>query len=369
MKVNSIYPGEDSEKAISNYTKQLIKSQIAQGIKINPIEYTAGDCSTLRLDDVEKGDVIHIQHEYNLLGMFGIPFFFLYDNLGKRMKCKVITTMHNVLSQKEKFSGNLVKTFLRKTLYRFQNRTIRNNSDIVIVHADFFKRILVDEYNFPEEKVVVLRQGIQEDVKLIPKKQAKKELGLEGKVYLIIGSLIPDHGADIIIKQAKEIGGTILIVGNNRAINDRNDTRIMNWLDYLTELANIHKAKNVRLDMGEIPYELWWKYFAAADVVLLPYRGGIGSGIFSDCIVAKKPMVTSNTKYFRESEKYWRFVDMAESMKTCGNNVSSRCDYAQAIKNIESRDKSIIEEDFNIYTKEHGLTNLAKKYKEIYKND
>ena len=145
MKVHSIYPSEDSEKAISNYTKQLIKAQRKEGIKINTIEYTAGDHVTLKFGNkIKRGDVLHIQHEYNLLGMRGIPFLFLYDKLGKRMKCKVITTMHNVLSQKDKFNENFVKTFFRKTLYRVQNRIIRKNSDIVIVHAEFYNKILVN---------------------------------------------------------------------------------------------------------------------------------------------------------------------------------------------------------------------------------
>ena len=362
MKVHSIYPSEDSEKAISNYTKQLIKAQREQGIEINPIEYTAGNSSTLKLDDIKDGDVVHIQHEYNLLGRYGIPFFDLYSNLAGK-KVRKITTMHNVLSQKQEFNESKIKTYFRKMLYRFQNKEIRDNSDIIIVHAEFFKKILVEEYDVPREKIIVLRQGIQEDIKLIPQKQAKKELNLKGNVYLIIGSLIPDHGADIIINQANEIGGTILIVANDKAVNDRNDSRIKEWLRYLKEDVKLKNIKNIRFDIKDLPYELWWKYFAAADVVLLPYKGGIGSGIFADCIATRKPIVGSNIKYFREFAEDWKFIRIAETMKTCGNNVSSRCDYAQAIKGIMSED---IGDDFDKYIKRNGLTALANKYKDIY---
>lgn len=365
--IYSMYPKEESEKAISNYTKQLIKAQRNQGIEVNNLLYTAGNSSTLNLNKIKDGDVVHIQHEYNLLGKFGIPFFKVYNNLGNK-KVKVITTMHNVLSQSQEFSGSFLKTFLRKKLYKYQNSTINKNSDIIIVHAEFFKKILVEEYNIPKEKVIVLRQGIQENIKLIPKNQAKEELNLSGNVYLIIGSLIPDHGADTIIKQACDIDGTILIVANNKAVNDRNDSRIKDWLEYNRKLAIEELSTNVRFDIKDLPYSLWWKYFSAADVVLLPYKGGIGSGIFADCIATKKPMVTSNIKYFREFARDWKFINIAETMKICGNNFSTRCSYAEAIEEIQQIDKSELDNEFNEYIKEYGMTALAKKYKEIYKN-
>jgi len=295
--------------------------------------------------------------------MYGLPFFALYGKLRERMKCKVVTTMHNVLSQNQKFEGNPIKTFFRKTLYRFQNRIIRKNSDVVIVHAEFFKKILVNEYNFPKEKVVVLRQGILEDIKITQKNKTKKQLKLKGKVYLIIGSLVPDHGADIVLKQANEIDGTIVVAASDRAINDRNDDRQALWLAHLKEIVKVNKIKNVRFDIREIPYSLWWKYFSAADVVLLPYKGGIGSGIFADCIATRTPMIGSDIKYFREFAMDWNFIRIAETGKICGNNISTRCDYAQAIEGMLPED---INDEFDKYIRKYGMTALAKKYKEIY---
>ena len=355
MKVYHIYPSEESEKAISNYTKQLIKSQREQGLEVHSTQYIAGDSSTLNIDHIKEGDVVHIQHEYNLLGGFGKPFFSLYESLGKK-NVKIITTMHNVLSQSQKFKGSILKTSLRKTLYRYQNKAIAKNSDITIVHAEFFKKILVEEYDFQEEKVMVLRQGIREDVKLIPKEQAKEELKLKGNVYLLIGSLVPDHGADVVIRQAKEIGGTILVAANNKAVNDRNDSRIREWLEFNKEIVKEHDIQNVRFDVRDLPYELWWKYFAAADVVLLPYRGGIGSGIFADCVSTRKLMIGSNIKYFNELSKGLSFINIVET------------DYAKAISKIVQENKAKVDSDFDRYIKEYGLTSLSKKYRKIYEN-
>ncbi len=368
MNVLSIYPSEDSEKAISNYTKQLIKAQEKQGIDITPLTYTAGNPNTLmdnldfiisfeRNDFNRTIDTIHIQHEYNLLGGYGLPFFELYKKL-KKWDVKVITTMHNVLSQNEPFKGSKLKTFARKFLYRKQNKLIGEVSDTIIVHAQSFKDILVKEYNIPKEKVKVLPQGIQENIKLPSKAKAKKELNLKGPVYLLIGSLIPDHGADIIIKQAKEIGKTILVVANSKSINDRNDSRIRNWLKFNKDIVKEnHSEKEVRFDIKELPYDLWWKYFAAADIVLLPYKGGIGSGILADCIATKKPMIGSNIKYFREFAKDWDFIRVS----------NTEADFTKLIKEVMLKDTyKKMEGSFKKYMAEFGLTPLAIKYKEVY---
>lgn len=355
MKIHSIYPSEESEKAISNYTKQLIKAQRKQGLKINDLTYTAGDYSTLDLSNIKDGDVVHIQHEYNLFGQYGLPFFRLYKTLRDK-KAKIITTMHNVLSQNHKFKGNPLKTFLRKQLYIHQNKIINVSSDKTIVHAKFFKDILVDEYGFLEEDVIVLRQGILEDVKITPQAKAKKELGLKGKVYLLIGSLVPDHGADIILKQAKEIDGTIVVAASDKAINDRNDDRQTDWLSNLKDIVDENEIENVRFDIKELPYKLWWKYFSAADMVLLPYSKGIGSGIFADCIATKTPMVGSNIEYFREFEASWDFIGIAWKEDS----------YMSAINEMLKTDKLWLGLEFDNYIKEHGMIALAKKYKEVY---
>ena len=106
-----------------------------------------------KIPEILNFNVIHIQHEYNLLGNYGMPFFLLYFSLFFS-KVKVITTMHTVLSQKEKFTGNRIKLILRKILYITQNKVINWFSEKTIVHANFFKEILVKEYGFNPKKVM-----------------------------------------------------------------------------------------------------------------------------------------------------------------------------------------------------------------------
>jgi glycosyltransferase involved in cell wall biosynthesis len=359
MNIAMIFPDRSSESAISNYTLNLIEGIEKSKIKIKKETYTAGKPLSLfkKILNFRKYDVIHIQHEYNLLGYYGLPFFILPGLLKLFTSGKIILTMHNVLSQKEKFEDSNTKIFLRRVLYNTQNRFINWSSDKIIVHCHFFKNILVKEYGFNKEKLVVIPQAIIEGIETLNRKEARKELSLSGNVYLIIGTFGPLHGADIIVRQANEIGKTILIATNPHSANDRNNERILNYLELNKNLIQKNNLKNmVRLDLKKIPFDLWWKYFSASDLVLLPYRGGIGSGIFSDAIAMNIPMVGSNIPYFREFSKRYGVIKIAKN-----NNFS------KAIKNVmKSKEYLKIKKSQVLYTKEFGINSIGKKYKNLY---
>ncbi len=355
-----IYPDLSSEKAIANYSIKLVESINKNSFDIKSETYLAGNSFSLirKLSKIRRNyKNIHVQHEYNLLGGFGLPFFLVIPYLGFSKKNNLFVTMHTVLSQKEKFKGGKIKTLMRKKLYLFQNAVISKFSKKVIVHAEFFKKILVDEYGFNSQKIEVIPQGIIEGIKTSSRESARRELGLSGNVFLIIGGFVPDHGADTIIKQADKIGKTILIVTNPNPVNDRNKNRVRDYLDYNLSIVKERKLdKYVRFDLKEIPFDLWWKYYAAADLVLLPYLGGIGSGIFSDAIAMKIPMVGSNIPYFREYSKKFGFIKIAKED-----------DYAAVIHNsLKKKNYLEMKKDFEKYIRKYGLNSLGTIYKKMY---
>lgn len=360
MKIIMIHPTIESEKAIANYSLKLIKSMNSVGLDVSSIQYTAGAPSTLlgQLSRIKKYDLIHIQHEYNLLGMYSLPFFYLFLYLGFFKKGKIVTTMHTILSKNEHLRGNFLKRFLRKyILYPFQNRLIRIVSDCTIVHSDFFKQILIKEYGFNPQKIAVLPQGI-ESVKLMSKAQARKSLNLTGNVFLLLGSFVPDHGANIIIEQADKIGKTVLVLVNPNAVNDRNKKRVSDWLEYNQNIVKKNKLeKFVRFDIRSAPYTLWWKYISAADIILLPYHGGIGSGVVTDAIAANKPVVASDILFFRDMENRFKFLRLAKDKK----------DYPRLIKEtMKNKNYSFMQSECKRYISEFGLSPLSEKYKKLY---
>lgn len=346
IKTAMIYPYEHSEKAISNYS-----STLANELQIDRVQYTAGKpLEVFRLmKNLRKYEKVHFQHEYNLMGGFSLPIFMLYVYFLFSGKM-VFTTMHTILSKKEKLKGSSLKKFLRRMLYTSQNNFISIISQKVIVHSTFFKNILIKDYGLIKEEIEVIPQAIKEDIPKYNKKELKKEFNLKGNVYLVIGNLIPDHGADIILKQANNIKGTILVVASKKAINDRNDKRIQDWASHCKRIT---KSKNIQFHIKDIPYELWWKYFAIADLVLLPYKGGIGSGIFADAIATRTPMVCSNIPFFKDVE--YDFVKIAKTDE----------DFPKEIR-VSMKNHNRMVKSFDSYIKEYGISKIINKYKKVY---
>lgn len=361
MKIAMIFPTRESEKAISGYSSTLTENIRKAGQDIDDFTYTAGSFSTLynKLRNLKNYDMVHIQHEYNLLGGYGLPFFFLYFYLWIN-KIKTVTTMHTVLSQSEKFKSGPIKTFLRKILYWTQNRVIGNVSDKIILHADFFKQILSSEYKVSRKKIEIVPQGIIENVPKYDKSKVKKELKLSGPVYTFMGSMVPDHGHDIIIKQADKIGKTILVVANPGSVNDRKSDRVR---EYIEENKRIVKERNfsryVRFDIFDITDKnpLWWKYFIASDLILLPYTGGIGSGIFAHSIAAGVPVIASDIQYFKEWSKKSKCLRLAKK----------DFDYPKVIKDaMKPKNYQIMKKGCEEFLKKYGLSAVGKRYKSIY---
>jgi len=364
MKVAMVFPTRESEKAISGYSINLVEAIREKGIEIDEQTYKSGSLKSFRklIPSLKKYDFVHIQHEYNLLGGYGIPFFFAYRKLKSLKKPKIVTTMHTALSQKEKYSEFFLKTFFRNLLYRFQNRLINKVSDSIIVHSDFFVPILVKEYGFSRKKLTVLPQGIIEDIPTITKNRAKKELGLKGNVHLIIGNLTPDSGADIPLKYANQIGKTILVVSSPRPVNDRRQKRLA---QYLEEIKNLVKKRNsseyVQFDIKNISDEmpLWWKYFSAADFVLQAYRGAIGSGIFTHAMATKTPVIASNIPFFKDISKEYECIKIVEKEE----------DYPQIIKDsLKKKNYYKMVKECRRYLKERSWSAIAEEYKKLYKS-
>ena len=362
MNVAMVIPERESEKAISSYAMEITKNIKKQKVNIDNVFYKAGSPLSLlkSIPKLRKYDIIHLHHEYNLLGWYGTPFFLVYFLLSFLKKNALVTMMHTVLSQNEKFLGNALKNFLRKKLYFFQNRVIDWVSDSVIVSMQFHKDILTKEYMINSDKIKVFPSGGPTNFKIIPKSKAKKELNLSGPVYLIIGNLVPDHGAEIIIKQADKIGKTILVVSSPHSVNDRNQKRLTNYIKHLKKIVNENKfEKYVRFDILPINDQMpiWWKYFSAADLVLQAYRKGIGSGIFLHAMATKTPVVANNTEFFNEISGRFGCLRIAENEE----------DYPKAIKeSMKPKNYTKMKKECERYLKENGWAVISRKYKDLY---
>jgi len=363
MKAVMIYPSPESERAMSGYSTTLLDEIRKKKTNIRGEDYTLGSPMTLlkKLPKISRYDIIHVQHEYNLLGYYGIPFFIVFLFLGLFKKGKLVVTMHIINSPRDKFKEGILKNILRKGLYKTQNLLIKLVSDKVIAHSQFLANILIKDYHFNPKKISVITQGILEKIPRISKDKAKKQLGVKGPLYLMIGNFVPDHGADIILKQADKIGKTILLKINPKPVNLLKKQKLIWWREYNNKIISDNNFENfVKLDYTDVPSDktlLWWRYFYAADLVLLPYRGNIGSGIFPHAIAAGTPVVASRDEYFREFAENYGCVKIAKKDS----------DFPKAIKeSMSPKNYNKMKKECLRFKKEQGLSVLAGRYKKLY---
>ncbi|HTZ41685.1 MAG TPA: glycosyltransferase [Candidatus Omnitrophota bacterium] len=359
MKIALISPNIESEKALAIISGHLAESISNLGINIDLITYNAHSPISFlkKFKKFREYDILHLHHEYNLLGYYGLPFFFILPLL-KLMGKKIVITMHTVLPKSEKFQESKIKILFRKMLYATQNRFIRDFCDLIHVNERFFKDVLVEDYHFNPEKIAIIPQGVIDNIKMPDKKKSRKELGLSGNIYLIIGNLTVDSGADRVIQQADKIGKTILFATNPNAANTSNRAKVLDFIKLNKEIVEKNNFQRyVRFDLRELPVDLWWKYLSSCDLVLQAYRGGVRSGVFSEAMAAQKPVVASNINFFREMLSQYKSLLVAEKDE----------DFPVLIKKamIPANYKKMQEECVR-YIRENGLSQVSKAYAKLY---
>lgn len=352
-------PDVHTEKGISIYSTDISGSISKTGIDIKVIFYKKGSILSLfkTIPSLRNFDIVHIQHEYGLFGNAGMFFtpFILF--LGLLKKGKLVVTMHTVISMKEKLYPDLFWwTWLkRKLIYPLQNKLIGTLSSKIVTHTRFLSEILIRDYGIDKNKLVVIKQGVKEKVPRLNKDRAKSELKLSGNVYLVMGVMSQQKGTDIIVKQAKKIGKTIVLAGHFFKLYPEYVKEIQDYIKN-NNLAEFVKFETRKMDSKD---RLWWIYFSAADIVIMPYRRMTTSSIFVDAMSARKPVISSDKKFFREIQRNFKCVKIAK------NNQ----DYPKLIMDtMKPEVLAKMERECERYVKENGLSIVGEKYKALYES-
>lgn len=229
-------------------------------------------------------DVIHIQHEYGLFGPNrGMEIVDLVLRL-RLIQIPVVITLHTVY-ESLKPEERLVLTHLLAECAG------------IIVHEEFQRQTLLTELG-PEiaAKVTVLDHGVRE-VERVP--NAKRSLGLgDGKVVMMCGYFRPTKG----FHKALDFFGEVADQHPDATLVMAGKTRNIEYDDYRRELLGaIRKAPfadRVEVLSGQFPQHTFDTLLSAADVVVLPYDVGAQSGVLSQCIAFRRPIVTSSLRAF-----------------------------------------------------------------------
>ena len=161
------------------------------------------------------------------------------------------------------------------------DRVLRRG-DVLVVHA---KTEAEDASRRTSRPVVTTFLPVHELGGAVPSRaDARRQLGLKGNVALFFGHVRPFKGLDIALRAWRLLKSDVTLVVAGEA-----------WWKGEAEYRDLAKGlDNVRLDFRFIPDAEIATYFAAADVVLAPYRIEAQSGVALTAFHFARPVIATN---------------------------------------------------------------------------
>lgn len=259
----------------------------------------------------ERPAIIHVQHEYLVYGARKYSALFpLLLMLLRLLRKPIVVTMHSVILLNKAdgrffYEHGVGHRFpsIKRGLTIFVTKLIHLLSNLVLVHKELLKKVLVHQYGFSEERVRVIPHGVDY---IKPIEDAKRRLGLKSMVIAFTGFVIPGKGVETLVEAFSRLAERhsetmLLIVGEYHP-----RLRIENpW--YIGSIERIIKEVGVGdriLFLGRfIPDEELLLYLSAADIVVLPYTDDAiagASGALVRCAPLGKPIIATSIPRFLE---------------------------------------------------------------------
>lgn len=240
--------------------------------------------------NVHQFDVAVLQHEY---GIFGGRCGAYITQLIKNLKMPVLTTLHTVLQEPSKEQRDIVVE-------------LSEYSDRLLVMSQKGRRMLVDVYGIPADKIAFVHHGIP-DIEFADPGLYKQPLNyLDRKIILSFGLVHPGKGFELMIQAMPKIverhpDALYLIVGAthpqvNKATND-SYRRSLEALVSRLELANHVRFENRFVDLDALR-----QFIGAADIYITPYvsPAQITSGTLAYAVGMGRAVVSTPYWYAEE---------------------------------------------------------------------
>ena len=209
------------------------------------------------------------------------------------IKAKMILDMHEVVDPLE-------ESIMPIRLYsRVIGRRLVRGLDAYITHSESAKSQVARTYKIDDDTISVIQMGLYEDYRQpMDKALAKEELGSGGEFIILYFGLIRHYkGVPCLVKAFDLLPSPIasrsrlLIVGE-----------VWDEGELIQELIDSSSYKNqISLVRQYVPDSMIPRYFAAADVVALPYLRAAGSGVAHIAMAYGKPLIVSDVEALRES--------------------------------------------------------------------
>lgn len=217
-----------------------------------------------------KANILHlhwINVFYKLDDENSIEHFYYTLEQAKHLGYKIIWTIHNFVSHESKNYNKEIE--IRKR--------VSFASDHIIVHGQYAKDIVNKEYGVPTKKIRIIPHGhyigyYKNDINKI---EARKKLSIEKNdfVYLFFGNIRAYKGLEDLVESFikinnKHVNTTLLIAGRGL------DKEIVEYLNNKIALNNKIIAHIEFINDEDVQV-----YLNAADIMVLPYKNILTSGV------------------------------------------------------------------------------------------
>jgi glycosyltransferase involved in cell wall biosynthesis len=346
---------KNSRSSMAHYSERLGR---AMGVEVY----------SYNLRNVIGRKLVHVQFEYNLrafmpFGVTIIPYLIAL----RLLRTKIVITLHCVYSIR--YFRNTVKTpcsrhlpfltgFAKWYIYLLTEIMTSMVHTIIVLNVRA-KEILEKEYKI--KKIVYIEYcsyGLDEK-DLIPREEAKKKLGLDGKLVMFsFGELHPRKRYELVVSLLpmlkKRYSNILYLI--SKVLPSTNPKRGLKYLEYLNDLINKLNVKENVLFVDYIPEEELKYYFRASDVVIFSHQdGGYGSAASKHAMSYLSTMVISDVSCFRSLE------DGVHCLKFRSKEGLFR-QIVKALKNKSNFEKSLRRE-----IEELSIENHAENHLRVYR--
>ncbi|MGD8974546.1 MAG: glycosyltransferase [Desulfobacterales bacterium] len=308
-------------------------------------------------DEVQKinPDIVHIQHEYGLYqasadhasGLFRFLF-----RLQVQGKYPAVITYHSVYSR----LNPMIRLYMDVMQRLVQAGIVHAEYQWVNLHANLGRVV---------DNVYVIPHGAATGVS-ISKKQAKKKLGLEGKLVLgMIGWFTQTKGFDRVLKiwddLAEELDNkTVLVLAGDARLGDPNQ---IEYKRILVDLVGkcIHNDR-IKVVQGSFTPAEYNSIIAAFDLMVMPYTFASQSGNLAHSFALGVPAVVSGLEGLKaEAEASGAAVPVAP-----GDHEELKRAILMIMGNADLR-KKYAQRARTYVKKKISWSITAKKHMQIYK--
>jgi glycosyltransferase involved in cell wall biosynthesis len=221
-----------------------------------------------------RADVVHL----HCTNQIALAYLILLRSTG----IPVVFTAHVVTPHE--------RSAVQDTIHRWTHRLSR----LLIAHSDFDRNRLVEEGGVRPERVVVLPHGeygfFAPETGLVDRTVARRELGIasDADVALFFGYIREYKGLDVLLESwpavlASRPQARLLIAGDPVQLPPGRRQELER---VATQVGAIHRLEYV-------PFSEVSRYFAASDVLVLPYRHVSQSGVLFLALALGLPVIAT----------------------------------------------------------------------------